>query len=162
MKSLQQYLTESMVNESYKARFKPADWENVLKQFKPKFSNYSQLGGLENFAEEGDVEGWIDNMISKGMPDTPENRDVLTDIINWTADNYESKTFSWRDDAESIVDYVNDINNDTTMWGVSEEDYALIMIPVKRLTGNDKKLGEVLAKYGNSGDLEDIASQYSY
>lgn len=166
MKTLQQHLTESLVEESYKAQFKPVDWENVLKQFRPAYSNYSQLGDIESFCEyvqDGDnesIQEWVDNMISGGVQDTPENRNILADIIKWVADNYRRKLLGWQDDTDYILDYVNDMDKDKTMWGVSQEDYAVFMIPGKKLSGNNKKLGEVVAKYGNSGDLEDIASSY--
>lgn len=166
MKSLQQHLNECLVNEAYKAQFKPADWENVLKQFKPGAANYSQLGGLESCTsdiQDGYDEGvsdWIDNMIEGGVQDTPENRNILTDIINWVVDNYENRLLGWRDATEDILDYIKDMEKDKTMWGVSEEDYASFMISKKKLSGIDKKLGEVVAKYGNCDELEDIAASY--
>ena len=168
MKTLQQYLTESLIAEAYKAQFKPADWENVLKQFKPEYSNYSQLGDIEELinnmqykGEEDTIDTWVGNMIDGGVKDTPENRDILADIIKWVADNYKRMLLGWQDDTDDILDYINDMKKDKTMWGVSQEDYAVIMIPKKRLSGNDKKLGEVVAQYGNSDDLEDTAASYS-
>ena len=68
---------------------------------------------------------------------------------------------SWQDDTDDILDYINNMNNDKTIWGVSQEFHAIFMIPKKKLSGNDKKLGEVVAKYGDSGDLEDIAASYN-
>lgn len=168
MKTLQQHLTESLIAEAYKAQFKPADWENVLKQFKPEYSNYSQLGGIEELiydiqrrSNEDTINAWISNMIDGGVQDTPENRDILVDIVNWVADNYRRVLLGWQDDTDDILDYINGMSDDKTMWGVSQEDYVIFMLPEKRLSGNDKKLGEVVAKYGDSGDLEDIAASYS-
>ena len=100
-------------------------------------------------------------MIDGGVQDTPENHDILVDIIKWAADNYTRRLLGWQYDMDYILDYINNMNNDKTIWGVSQEFHAIFMIPKKRLSGNDKKLGEVVAKYGNSGDLEDIATRYS-
>lgn len=168
MKTLQQHLTESLIAEAYKAQFKPADWENVLKQFKPAYSNYSQLGDMEELiydiqrrSNEDTVNAWISNMIDGGVQDTPENRDILADIVNWVADNYRRVLLSWQDDTDDILDYINGMKDDKTMWGVSQEDYVIFMLPEKRFSSNDKKLGEVVAKYGDSGDLEDIAASYN-
>lgn len=168
MKTLQQHLTESLIEEAYKAQFKPADWENVLKQFKPADSNGSRLGDIEEFiyniqhrGNEDTINAWIRNMIDGGVQDTPENHDILVDIIKWAADNYTRRLLGWQYDMDYILDYINNMNNDKTIWGVSQEFHAIFMIPKKRLSGNDKKLGEVVAKYGNSGDLEDIATRYS-
>ena len=172
MKTLQQHLTESLIEEAYKAQFKPADWENVLKQFKPADSKYSRLGDIEKLiyniqhriqrrSNEDAVNAWISNMIDGGVQDTPENHDILADIVNWVADNYRRVLLSWQDDMYDILDYINGMNDDKTMWGVSQEDYVIFMLPEKRFSGNDKKLGEVVAKYGDSGDLEDIAASYN-
>lgn len=172
MKTLQQHLTESLIAEAYKAQFKPADWENVLKQFKPADSKYSRLGDIEKLiyniqhriqrrSNEDAVNAWISNMIDGGVQDTPENHDILADIVNWAADNYRRVLLSWQDDMYDILDYINGMNDDKTMWGVSQEDYVIFMLPEKRFSGNDKKLGEVVAKYGDSGDLEDIAASYN-
>lgn len=168
MKTLQQHLTESLIAEAYKAQFKPADWENVLKQFKPAYSNYSQLGDIEELiydiqrrSNKDTVNAWISNMIDGGVQDTPENHEILVDIVNWVADNYRRVLLSWQDDTDDILDYINGMNDDKTMWGVSQEDYVIFMLPKKRFSGNDKKLGEVVAKYGDSGDLEDIAASYN-
>ena len=164
MKSLQQHLTESLVNEAYKAQFKPADWDKVLDQFNPPYTNYSQLGGIEISIEdlqggyENAISDWIDTMIEGGVQDTPDNREILTDIFKWVADNYEGKLLNWRDDLEDILDYVKDMKNDKTMWALSEEDYVTFMIAKKKLSGNDKKLGEVVAKYGDSGEVVEIAA----
>ena len=171
MKTLQQHLTESLIAEAYKAQFKPADWENVLKQFKPADSKYSRLGDIEKLiyniqhriqrrSNEDAVNAWISNMIDGGVQDTPENHDILADIVNWAADNYTRRLLGWQYDMDYILDYVNNMNNDKTIWGVSQDFYAIFMIPKKKLSGNDKKLGEVVAKYGNSGDLEDIVTRY--
>lgn len=156
MKSLQKYLMENLIKEAYKAQFGPADWDNVLKQFKPEYANLSQLGGLEHFVEEGEGEDtdWIDNMIEGGVANTPENINTLTDIFNWAADKYECITCEWGDGMEEIIGYVDDMKNDKTMWAVDEEEVAIFMIPMKKLSGIDKKLGEVLARYGNSGEVE--------
>lgn len=166
MKTLQEHLTESLneslINEAYKPKFNPKDWENVLNGFKPAYSNYSQLGGIETIVDDGgddnDIEYWINTMISGGVQDTPENREILSDIIHWACDNYDYILLGWRDDMESILNRIN--NPEPGSWGVSEEDYAAFMNPKKRLTGINKKYGEVLADKGNSGDLEEIASQY--
>ena len=113
MKTLQQHLTESLIAEAYKAQFKPADWENVLKQFKPEYSNYSQLGNIEELiydiqrrSNEDTVNAWISNMIDGGVQDTPENHEILVDIVNWVADNYRRVLLSWQDDTDDILDYV--------------------------------------------------------
>lgn len=167
MKSLQQHLNESLVNEAYKAQFKPADWDKVLDQFSPPYTNYSQLGGIEISIEdlqggyENAIQDWIDTMIEGGVQDTPENREVLTDIFKWVADNYESRLLGWRDDLEDILGYVKDMKHDKTMWALSEEDYVTFMIAKKKLSGNDKKLGEVVAKYGDSGEVVEIAAEYA-
>lgn len=161
MKSLQQHLNEALVVESYKAQFSAKEWDDVLSKFKPTYSNYSQLGGLEDHMryEETDeecAEEWIDGMVANGCPS--DKRDVLKDIFMWFCDHYETDTLGWRDDTEWILDKIKGL--DSTEWGVSMEDYACFVEPTKKLSGNDKKLGEVLAKYGASGDLEDIAAQY--
>jgi hypothetical protein len=167
MKSLQQHLNESLVNEAYKAQFKPADWDKVLDQFSPPYTNYSQLGGIEISIEdlqggyENAIQDWIDTMIEGGVQDTPENREVLTDIFKWVVDNYESRLLGWRDDLEDILGYVKDMKHDKTMWALSEEDYVTFMIAKKKLSGNDKKLGEVVAKYGDSGEVVEIAAEYA-
>ena len=161
MKTLQEHLTECLVNEAYKAQFKSADWDKVLDQFKPAYSNYSQIGSLEDYIDGAlDIDEWIDNMFEGGVQDTPENREILNDIALWTEENYEISSFGWRDDAESIMDYGNDLKKDTTMWGVSLEDYAVFVYPKKKLSGNDKKLGEVLAKHGNSDGLEELIARH--
>jgi hypothetical protein len=163
MKSLQQHLNESLVNETYKAQFKPADWKNVLNQFNPPYTqNYSQIGSLEDYIdEESGPEDWIDNMIEGGVQDTPENREILKDIFQWRADNYESKLIGWRDDAELAVEYTKDMDKDSTMWAVSMEDYVMFMIPKKKLTGNDKRFGEMLAIAANCEEIKDIAADYA-
>ncbi len=147
---------------------KPADWDKVLDQFDPPYTNYSQLGGIEiNIDDfhwngyENAISEWIDTMIEGGVQDTPENREILTDIFKWVADNYESILLGWRDDVEAILDYVKDMNKDKTMWALSEEDYVTFMIAKKKLSGNDKKLGEVVAKYGDSGEVVEIAAEYA-
>ena len=74
-------------------------------------------------------------------------------------DNYECDVRGWRDDAESIIDMVN--NMEPGGWAVSEEDYAKFMCPKKKLSGTDKKYGEVLANAGDSGEVAEIASSYN-
>lgn len=163
MKTLQKHLNESLITEAYKPKYTPKDWDNVLSGFKPKYGNYSQLGGLEDFIDDGDtsdeiINDWIHTMISGGIQDTPEHREILTDIFMWALDNYTVGLLGWRDDTEGIIDRVN--NMDPDEWAVSEEDYARFVYPKKKLTGSNKKYGEVLAEFGDSGEVAEIASQY--
>lgn len=163
MKSLQKHLNESLITESYKPKFKPEDWDRVLSDFKPAYSNYSQLAGIEDcidmeYDSEEDMNEWIDAMIGGGIQDTPENRDILKDIFTWTIENYAIDLDGWGDDAEAIVNRVNDM--DPGEWAVSEEDYARFAYPKKKLTGSNKKYGEVLADHGDSGEVAEIASQH--
>lgn len=163
MKSLQQHLNESLINEAYKAQFKPADWENVLKQFKPAYSNYSQLGGIESYVDDGSddeetISEWINDMIRGGIKDTPENRDILKDIFMFVMDRYTYDLIGWRDDTDTIIDWVKDMS--VGEWAVSEEDYVVFMSPKQNLNGADKKYGEILAKHGDSGEVAEIAASY--
>ena len=167
MKTLQQYFNESLINEAYKAQFKPADWDDVLGQFKPEYSNYSQLGGIENAIDDFRwnkhdefISDWINNMIEGGVQDTPNNREILKDIFQWVADNYQSRLLGWRDGAESIHEYVKDMEDDKTMWAVSEEDYVVFMIAKKTLSGENKKRGELVAAYGDSGEVAEIDADH--
>ena len=45
-------------------------------------------------------------MIDGGVQDTPENHEILVDIVNWVADNYRRVLLSWQDDTDDILDYV--------------------------------------------------------
>lgn len=163
MKTLQRHLNESLITEAYKPKYTPQDWDDVLSDFEPEYGNYSQLGGLEDYIDDGDtsdeiINDWIDTMISGGIQGTPGYRKILTDIFMWTMDNYNVDLLGWRDDTEGIIDRVNDM--DPGEWAVSEEDYAKFAYPKKKLTGSNKKYGEILAKFGDSGEVAEIASQY--
>jgi hypothetical protein len=158
MKSLQQHLNESLLLESYEPKFKPKEWETVLAMFKPRYSNYSQLANLEDAIDDDEVESWIESMIEGGVKDTPENRDILNDIFAWVADNYERDLYDWADSADYIIKHVKKL--EPGEWAVSAENYALFMCPKKKLTGNDKKYGVVIANAGDSGAVAEIASTY--
>ena len=164
MKTLKQHLTENLVNEAYVCQYTPTDWEVCISNIKPEYVNYSQLAGLEDlmdYFDEDEVQSWIDDMIDLGVKDTEVNREILQDIAYWVHDNYNKELISWRDDTDEILDMINNMKRDKTMWGVSQEDYAVFMVPKKRLSGNGKMYGKLLASMGNSGDLEDIAAEYN-
>lgn len=163
MKSLQQHLNEAFVVESYKAQFSAKEWDDVLSKFKPAYSNYSQLGGLESYIDDGSddeetISEWIGDMIRGGIKDTPENRDILKDIFMFVMDRYTYELIGWRDDTDTIIDWVNRMSDGE--WAVSEEDYVVFMSPKQKLNGADKKYGEILAKHGDSGEVAEIAASY--
>ena len=164
MKSLQEHLNESLVMESYKPKFKPADWEKVLKSFRPRYSNYSQLANIENCivdeeTSEEDMNLWIDRMIEGGVADTPENRDILGDIFMWVADNYISEERDCRDDMEAIIELSR--NMEPGEWAVSAEEIVIFMSPGKTLSGTIKKYGEVLAAAGDPNGVADAFAKLS-
>lgn len=154
MKSLQQHLNESLVNEAYKAQFKPADWEKVLDQFTPPHTNlYSQLGNLENYiSKSGDpCTWWCIGMIEGGVQDTPENREILEDIFQWVADNYEFEKYDLESDTWKLRNFLMSEKNGNTIWCVDLDDNVVgFMKPKKKLSGENKKRGETLYKFGEN------------
>ena len=154
MKSLQQHFNESLVNEAYKTQFKPADWENVLKQLNPPYTDlYSQLGNLENYISRGKeaYDSWIYEMIEDGVQDTPENREIMKDIFQWTVDNYEFKEYDCEADSWELQNFLRRTKTGNTIWCVDLDDGIIgFMKPKKNLSGENKKFGELLYKFGEN------------
>jgi len=159
MKPLVEHFMESLqINE---ANYKPAkslkEWEDFLKEIsKGGAGNYSQIGMLdtsafENVARENwsipdAAEDWL------SYSDLPEKyQDIVEDMLRFVAAYYyASGPVGYRDNGEDLdLEIKPRVMNDSTAWGVEEEDYYRYFEPEKKLTGQNKKYGELLAQYGD-------------
>ena len=170
MITLQRYLTEALMSEgfnpsTYKAQYSPAEWEKVLKHFKPETSEASNLCDLENYANRvryghigEEIQEWFNRMYKCGVANTPENHDVLRDILYWVIQNYQILKYGKRD--ENVLGWAERMKDEKYIWGVVEKSKVAISIPKNApLTGDDEKYGTLLASIGNDPEVQKLADK---
>lgn len=167
MKDLKTLVSESLVNEAsqYKPKFKSQDWAKALKEMnKGAYGNYSQLKGMEYLADEwGDydtADDWVESLYDDGEFDPKhEFKDIITDIANFFAENYEQKSADYRDSQDAIYYWKRDMTD--CDFGVEEENWYKFY----EYTGPSsmKKYAKEIAKVGDCSymdNMDELAEWY--
>ena len=164
MKDLKDLLNESLLNES---KYDLKAWEIALKFMKDETncSNYSQIWGLEGYAENKDLES-LDIFKSQMSDYTPQVKklqkklrgtdawEILYEIASFLQDNYDMTDgfagLCYRDDAETASEWKSEhvLGNDKKVdFGVEAEDYYIPFEFVGPSSLN--KAAQVVAKYAD-------------
>lgn len=157
MKNLQTLLAESMISEAsqYKPKFKPQDWAKALKELnKGVYGNYSQLSSMECIADDYDTaDEWVEELYDDGKFDPKhEFKDIITDIANFFAENYEKNDADYGDEQEQIYYWKRDMTD--CDFGVEEENWYKFY----EYTGPSsmKKYAKEIAKVGDCSYMDDM------
>ena len=170
MKDLSTLILENLVNEAsqYKPKFKPQDWAKALKELnKDSAGNYSQLRGMEGLLEgrwgDSDYETadeWVEELYDDGEFDSKyEFKDIITDIANFFAENYEKSDADYGDSQDTIYYWKRDMTD--CDFGVEEENWYKFY----EYTGPSsmKKYAKEIAKVGDCSymdDMDELAEWY--